>query len=116
MESSTTRATRFIFKNWAGWRGDNKKISGGRPELKRESPQVRYKGNQGRFLKMVLSGVFGRDIVFNCHVFEFAGIKNISAFLALDEFRIFFACHDAYARMSAKWFHSRRVGEWFRGY
>src|SRR5579871_3185640 len=58
--------------------------------------------------------VFRLNIVFNSHVFEFAGIKDIAAFLALDKFHIFLAGHDAHARVLADLSHNHCVGRLFR--
>lgn len=57
------------------------------------------------------SGVFRFDIVFDGHVSEFTGIKDVATFLALDKFRVFFACHNAYAWVPTDFFHIR----YFRG-
>lgn len=62
------------------------------------------------------SGVFRLDIIFNCHISKFAGVKNVAAFLAFHEFHVFFAGHDAHARMSTDFFHSHCVGEMLRGW
>ena len=56
------------------------------------------------------SSLFRLDVFFNGHVSEFTGIKDIATFLALDEFYVFLAGHNADARMPADLFHIR----WFR--
>jgi hypothetical protein len=55
-------------------------------------------------------GFFRLDIFFYGHVFEFTGIKDIAAFLALDEFSVFFARHHAHAWMPADFGHISGFG------
>ena len=61
-------------------------------------------------------GVFRLDIVFNGHVLEFTGIKDIATFLALYEFCVFFAGHNSYTWMPTDFFHIRYFGGVFRGW
>ena len=61
-------------------------------------------------------GVFRLDAVFNGHVFEFTGIKDVATLLALDEFCIFFASHNAYAGMPTDLLHIRYFRGTFRGW
>jgi hypothetical protein len=51
------------------------------------------------------SGLVRPDVLFNGHVFELAGFKNIATFLAFNEFSIFFARDNAYAGMPAGFLH-----------
>ena len=53
------------------------------------------------------SGFILLDVVFDGHVFEFAGLKNFAAFQAFDKFSVLFPGYDAHTRMPAKLF--RRV-------
>lgn len=62
------------------------------------------------------SGVFWLDIIFDSHVFEFAGIKDIAAFLALNKLCVLFACHNADAGMPTDLFHIRCFRGVLRGW
>jgi hypothetical protein len=48
-----------------------------------------------------ISGVAFLDALFDVHVAEFAGIEDVSALDALDEFGIFIAADDLHARVFA---------------
>lgn len=61
-------------------------------------------------------GVFWLDAVFNGHVSEFTGIKDVATFLALYEFCVFFAGHNAYPGMPTDLFHIRYFRGLFRGW
>ena len=56
------------------------------------------------------SGFFWTYIVFNGHVLEFAGFKNIATFLALNKFGVLFASHDADTWMPAEFLHKGLFG------
>jgi len=57
----------------------------------------------------------GAGLVFDCHVFEFAGIENFSAFLALYKFRVLLTRNYTHARMLADLFHADSLGWKFSG-
>ena len=57
------------------------------------------------------SGFFRPDVLFNGHVFELAGFKNVATFLAFNKFSVFFACDNAHAGMLAGFLH-RYWFEW----
>ena len=59
------------------------------------------------------SGFFWLNVLFDGHVFEFTGLKNIATFLAFDEFSVFFARHNAHARMPADFLHRYLLGRSF---
>ena len=52
------------------------------------------------------------DVVFDGHVFEFAGLKNFAAFQAFDKFSVLFSGYDAHTRMPAKLFRRVLLGGW----
>ena len=47
------------------------------------------------------SGFAALRAVFNAHVFEFAGLEDLAAFHALDEFSFLVAAHDLHTRVFA---------------
>ena len=51
------------------------------------------------------SPVFRARALFDVHVFEFAGLEDLAAFFALDEFRILIATDNLDARVLAGWLH-----------
>jgi hypothetical protein len=51
------------------------------------------------------SGLFRPYVLFNGHVFELAGFKNIATFLAFNKFSVFFARDNAHAGMLAGFLH-----------
>jgi len=65
---------------------------------------------------MGISGVFRLDIVFDGHILEFTGIKDIATFLALNEFYVFFAGHYPHTRMPTGFSHILCFGGTFRGW
>lgn len=52
------------------------------------------------------SGFFGPDFVFNGHVFEFAGFKDVAAFLAFYKFSVVVAGYYPDARVPAGFLHN----------
>jgi hypothetical protein len=48
-------------------------------------------------------GFFRPDIVFNGHIFELTGFKDVDTFLAFNEFRVFIASDDTHAWMPAEY-------------
>src|ERR1700686_3692607 len=56
----------------------------------------------------------GKLRVLDDHVLEFAGFEDLTAFLAFNEFRVFFARNDLHARMLAWWQIGFLLGEWGR--
>lgn len=60
------------------------------------------------------SSLFRLDVFFNGHVFEFAGFKNIAAFLAFNKLSVFFARDHAHAGMLAGFLHRYGFGRPFR--
>jgi hypothetical protein len=57
------------------------------------------------------SDLFRFDVLVDRHVFEFAGFKDIAAFLALNKFSVFLAGYNPHARMPADFFHKLLFGE-----
>jgi hypothetical protein len=60
------------------------------------------------------SRFFRKFRVFDDHVFEFAGFEDFTAFLAFDEFGVFFASDDLDARMLARRRVASLLGGWGR--
>jgi hypothetical protein len=54
-------------------------------------------------------------LIFDSHVFEFTGIEDFSAFLALYKFRVLLARNHTHARMLADLFHTDSLGWKFSG-
>ena len=52
------------------------------------------------------SGFFGLDLVFDGHVFEFAGFKDITALLAFNKFSVVVAGHYPDTRVPAGLIHN----------
>lgn len=59
--------------------------------------QGHTRGHQVRKSKFAFLGA-----LFDIHVFEFTGLKDLAAFLALDKFRIFIAADDLHAWVLAR--------------
>jgi hypothetical protein len=53
-------------------------------------------------------------LVFDDHVLEFAGFEDFTAFLAFNEFGVFFASHNLDTRMLAWCLVGFLLGEWRR--
>jgi hypothetical protein len=60
------------------------------------------------------SGFFRPDVLFNGHVFELAGFKNVATLLAFYKFSVFFARDYAHAGMLAGFLHRYWFGRPFR--
>ena len=58
----------------------------------------------------VNSGLFRPDVLFNGHVFELTGFKNVATFLAFNELSVFFARDNAHAGMLAGFLHTYGTG------
>ncbi len=58
-------------------------------------------------------GFFRLYSLFNGHIFEFTGFKDIATFLAFHEFRVFLARYNAHARMPAQFLHRYLLGRSF---
>jgi hypothetical protein len=67
----------------------------------------RNAGNLGFFC------FFSSYVLFNRHVSELAGVKNIAAFLAFNKFCVFLARHNTHARVPTKFLHIRCFGKLF---
>ncbi|HKD91219.1 MAG TPA: hypothetical protein VKB56_04925, partial [Terriglobales bacterium] len=53
------------------------------------------------------------QMVFNCHVFEFAGLEDFATLLAFHEFGVFVARHNLHTRMFAGyWCLARGLLHW----
>jgi len=65
-------------------------------------------GNLGFFF------FFRSYVLFNRHISELAGVKDIAAFLAFNKFCVFLACNDTHARVPANFCHIRWFGRSFR--
>jgi hypothetical protein len=66
-------------------------------------------GNGRRRLESKLE--FGSaGLFFDCHVFEFTGVEDFAAFLALYKFRIFLARDNPHAGMLADLFYADSLG------
>ena len=61
-------------------------------------------------------GVFRPGALFDGHVLEFAGFKDLGSFQALDEFAVFVAGHDAHTRMLAGRVHFDSLACCFGGW
>ena len=59
------------------------------------------------------SGFFRPDVLFNGHVFELAGLKDIATFLAFNKFNVFFAGHNPHTRVPAEFLHNCLFGRSF---
>jgi hypothetical protein len=59
------------------------------------------------------SGFLGPDVLFNGHVFELTGFKNVATFLAFYELSIFITRDDTHARMPADFLHRYLFGRPF---
>src|SRR5205807_243201 len=81
----------------------------GRHELR----QAFDRGNRRRNWKGGLE-FGGAGLVFDSHVFEFTGIEDFSAFLALYKFRVLLTRNNTHARMLAD-FHADSLGWKFSG-
>ena len=57
------------------------------------------------------SGFFGIDALFDGHVFELTGVKNVAALETLDEFCVLFAGYNAHTRMPTVLFHILLSGD-----
>src|SRR5579859_3781753 len=75
-----------------------------RREKGRKSPvPTRPSLSRQRFRKNL--GFFRPYVLFNGHVFELAGFKNVATFLAFNKFSVFFARDDSHAGMLAGFLH-----------
>src|SRR5579862_7499816 len=100
MESSTTRATLGIAKT----RGDTRALipvrtlAGGEPRT--NSKAGSYVTTVTRWPARLEFAVV--RVLFDVHVFELAGLEDLAALFAFDEFGVFVSTHDLDAEMFAR--------------
>jgi len=88
--------------------------------LKRAAlPEFRGKVDRLRGIDKIVGenlNILGFDVLFNVHVFELAGFKNIATFLAFNKFSVFVAGHNPHARMPAQLVHDCLFGRLVRSW
>jgi hypothetical protein len=84
---------------------------------KQETGWRRYQSHHFAARQQVeqVSNLFRLDVLLDCHVSEFAGLKDVAAFLAFNKFSVFVAGHYAHTRMPADFLHNSFVGGSLRG-